>query len=400
MEAHRAHRVKKIEHQHQNITTTMASLTASTTDTDREWMWSCDNRTLPPFFNPATSTTIPPLATTYDPLDLSEKRVQYHLERSRNLTPAPGDDLQALEHALTLFATLKETPSKEIGDEILRVLTDLNLHHFKEGGPLELASPNNCPERVLHYAQLNYESLDDSIAWSDQSTLEWAMYSLSCGDDAIAVTAMNLLSRIEDELTHETNRTSNEIFSMLHPLLIAASTMKRESPIFEFHPAVAASVANIATMESLTELKIWCKMYADTFDEVYEELYEQDEGEIFSVANCDECQAQLILPEFQQCENLHELHVHEVEDALHTCTYCKKAIQQGTLIRGCPLKECDFQLCQTCGGPWWHKIGCSDLCVHHYDDEGESGKSKSEGYVKVERKEDLGVEMEEYFDER
>ena len=362
------------------------------TNDDRQWMWACADRALPPLFNPTTSTTSLPLASTFDPLDLSEKRVEYHLERSLKLTPTP-EDIPALERAVELFATLKDAPSEELGAEILQVLTGLELHQFKEGGPLELPSPTDCPERVLHYAQLSFESLDESMAWSDQSTLEWAIYSLTCGDDAIAVTSMNLLSHIEDTQTHEVHngqeRTADEVFALLHPLLLACATMPRESPIFAFHPVVEQQVNKINGMESLPELKSFCKLYTDTFEEVYEELYD-GEFDGVSVANCDTCQSQLILPEYQRCPKNCELQVKEVQDSKHVCDYCGKQIQPGTVIRSC--ESCDFDLCQCCGGPWWHKSGCSDLCIHHYDGD-------AAGYVRIEQKEDLGAELEEYFEE-
>ena len=40
-----------------------------------------------------------------------------------------------------------------------------------------------------------------------------------------------------------------------------------------------------------------------------------------------------------------------LEDSGCVCSFCKCDIQVGAVIRGC--QQCNFDLCQTCGGPWW-----------------------------------------------
>ena len=261
--------------QHSTPQTTMASLATSTNE-NHQWMWMCEDRSLPALWTSETPMQ-PPLISHHDPLELAEKRVIYHLERCQKIIPL-HNDIPTCERALELFAIIKESPTEAAGGQLMETLTELNLHTFKENGPLSCASPLGMEERTLHYAQLNWETVDESMPWTDQATLEWVLYGLRSNEQSVAFAALSLIGHVNHVAVHETasgsaSRTSEEIFSLLHPL--------PEHPLWN----ELRGMKELRDMVSLEEFKEFCQAAADG---LLIEEEDDSEGFIgFTVAGCD-----------------------------------------------------------------------------------------------------------------
>lgn len=372
----------------------MASLssTASSKSNNNLWMWNCGDCPLPPDYEPSHSLCSS-LTSTNDSFELAEKRAFYHLERSLKLTPV-SEDIAICERALELFAAIKKSSASEKdGGDLIKVLQELNLHTFKENGPLSLPSPSTCSERTLHYAQMNWETLDESVPWSDQATLEWVLYALRSKKSPQIMAALCLVGRINDENEHEASkggiRPLEEVYGRLHLLVINAFTMMKAS---------SDQIAILTASSDLTSLKRYTQEILEVLEDEQDNDYvpssKEDEGiMVFSVASCDECECALFLPEFQRCPMNCELEVYELKENDRYCDLCEQPIQPGTVIRRCT--KCSVDFCQTCSGPWWHQVGKDcDLCIHHYTED-----EKSSEFIRIEKKEDLGEQLADYFEE-
>ena len=377
------------------ILPSMTSLTstASATSTNERWMWRYNTTAIAPPYESSSSTNQPALTSTNDPVELAERRCYYHLERSQKITPT-STDIAVCERAMSIFRNIKHaSASEKEGSELVHVLEELNLHTLKENGPLSLPSPSSCSERTLHYAQMNWETIDESVPWSDQATLEWVLYGLRSQARASTMAALCLVGRLDQVNAHEApndeTRSLEEVYGRLHVLVINALSWMKATP---------EQIEVITQSNDIVELKHNCQTMVDLLEDAHEEddapglNHENDNGPwVFSVASCDECAAALFLPEFQRCPMNHTLSVCELKEKNRYCDLCEQTIQVGSVIRRCT--KCGIDFCQTCSGPWWHEVGQeSDLCVHHYNE-------KKKGYVRIQQREDLGEQLVDYFEE-
>ena len=316
--------------------------------------------------------------------------------------------------------------ANEKGQALVAALAALGLNELRDGGPVSLPRPESMADGVaVHVAQINWETDEggggaagrDNVRWTDDATLAWVRFGLLHGHatPGLMPAALCLLARVEraPEVLFEGGKTSDEALGLLKA---AARFRLDEIASGAVDPnagdAANASVVWSAVCEahSMDDMSGMFDLYRDPTsddpagdDEDDEDYDPEEEGPLFMepYAACDACGTDLFLPSDQACPGMGDAcgglqpfvitPEQTTEEESFCCDMCSKICPEGEQMRGC--RDCEFDLCGTCSGPWYHeRDGGRDFCGQHW-----AVAEDKALFVLVTAPEDLGSQMDEYF---
>ncbi len=317
------------------------------------------------------------------------------------------------------------------GEQLVACLEALGLAELHDGGPVSLPHPAAMPARTIYYAQMNWEAdetdgADAVVAWTDDATLSWVRFALlhARADRGLAHAALCLMARVAtgDDVEFEGGKRAADVLEAIKEparrclAQVESGELRDDGDDDDDEPAagggpVAALVeiwSYIASTSTLDELSASFQAYRDgpqvaSLGGAVPDPNDEEGMFMEPYAGCDVCGANLFLPAEQTCPGMGEgcggLQAFVVapsqatEEDSFACDVCGAECPAGSSMKGC--RDCDFDLCPTCCGPWYHALGGQrDLCGACFAGRGPEDQAS---FVLVTQQEDLGEDADDYF---